>query len=633
MPRIRILTSKGSGSSAGVYPLAKGQLGIGRSVDNAIVLHDSLVSRHHALIETDGKIATIRDVGGKNPIRINGEEVRGGKTLTFGDHISIGQTEMVFENDVAETAAVRVVPGESPSFDSDTGAISLEAATVRVEKPDFRNLEAAERYYDRLSGLYSLSESLLSAADAEDVYDALLATAMDGTGAERGFVATLASEGFDPESLNVIRFWDPEQGKEATTLEMSESILRHIQRERHAVLVRDVPDHNDFGASVIDLNIRSFVCVPIARLDRVLGLIYVDTRGIRGPQLDRGDLEFVSAVGRIGGVSLESLANSFRLRRENEQLRSLVGGRQELIGSGERMRGVLELVEKVAPRDASVLITGENGTGKELVARAIHNRSARKDQPFVAVNCAAIPHHLVESELFGHEKGAFTGAVQSAVGKFDMASGGTLFLDEIGDMPLDMQVKILRALQERCFYRVGGQNEVSVDIRVVSATNRDLQRSIEDGSFREDLFFRLAVVTIEVPPLRERGDDVIEIAGHFLGEGPQAITLTKAAKECLRTYHWPGNVRELRNVLEQAIVLGDGKRITPSDLPPHVRKKGRGKMIFRLKTIAEVEKQYIRRVLDEVDGNKAKAATILGISRETLYQKLRIYAKEEGSES
>ena len=289
------------------------------------------------------------------------------------------------------------------------------------------------------------------------------------------------------------------------------------------------------------------------------------------------------------------------------------------------MKHVLQLIERAAPRDTTILITGENGTGKELLARAIHNNSQRKDQPFVAVNCAAIPPHLVESELFGYEKGAFTGAYQTAEGKFDLANGGTLFLDEIGEMPLDMQVKILRALQERRFYRVGGKQEISVDIRVVSATNRDLKQSIEQGSFREDLFFRLAVVTMDLPPLRERGDDVLEIAEHFLEQGTSPIKLTKAARECLTGYHWPGNVRELRNALEQAVILGDGKKISPSDLPPHIRKKGQGKMVFRLKPLAEIEKHYIFRVLDETDGNKAKAASILGISRETLYQKLKQY--------
>ncbi|MCH2368644.1 MAG: sigma-54 dependent transcriptional regulator [Planctomycetes bacterium] len=287
------------------------------------------------------------------------------------------------------------------------------------------------------------------------------------------------------------------------------------------------------------------------------------------------------------------------------------------------MEKVFRLIAKVAPRDTSVLITGENGTGKELVALQIHEQSEKKDQAFVAVNCGAIPPNLVESELFGYEKGAFTGADRTTPGKFELANGGTLFLDEIGDMPIDMQVKILRALQERKFYRVGGKAEIEVDIRILSASNRDLKKAIEDGEFREDLYFRLAVVTVEIPPLRDRGDDIIEIAEHFLGQEGEGIELSGAAGECLRQYPWPGNIRELRNALEQAAILGDGKQIAPSDLPPEIGKTGRGKMKFLLKRLAEVEKQYILHALEETGGNKAKTASLLGISRETLYQKIK----------
>lgn len=606
----------------------EGCLRIGRSSDNTIVLQDSLVSRHHAELEFDGTNATIRDVGGKNPIRINGEEVSDGHTLVFGDRIAIGRTQLIFAGVATpESGLLRVLPDPEARFEPGAGSISLDAATVHFGKPAFTDSGSAEKVYERLSQLYGLSERLLSAADEEEVYDVVLATATEETGAERGFFGLVPEgEEFDPYALSIARFWDPESGKEAHTFEMSESILQHIQRERCSVLVRDVANVTDLGASVLDLNIRSFACVPITHRESLLGILYVDARG-NNEQLERSDLEFVSAIGRMAGMSLANLRIYRRLQNENEKLRSLVGGGEELIGTSDSMKTALQLVEKVAPSDTSILVTGENGTGKELIARAIHKHSPRNEQPFVAVNCAAIPPQLVESELFGHEKGAFTGAYQTSEGKFDLANAGTLFLDEIGEMPLDMQVKILRALQERRFYRVGGQKEVSVDIRVISATNRELKQSIEDGAFREDLYFRLAVVTIEVPPLRERGDDALEIAAHFLDNGDSPIKLTKAAEECLMGYHWPGNVRELRNALEQGVILGDGKKITPSDLPPHIRKKGRGKMVFRLKPIAEIEKQYIFRVLEETEGNKAKAASILGISRETLYQKLKQYEK------
>ena len=636
VPQIRVLTKETATQS--VYPLEEGRISIGRSTENRIILQDSLVSRRHAELEFDGESVVIKDLGGKNPIRVNGQEVQGCKLLD-GDRISIGRSELLLEfpSTLPESPGQptglpgQVVRDGRSVFEPGIAGISLDAGTVVFGKPDLSNAPAAEKVYSRLSRLYVLSEELLTLTDEEQLYDLALSTATQETGAERGFLG-LSAEGreLDPYGLNVVRFWDPVRKGEAQTLEMSETILTHIQRDRKAVLVRDIPERHDFGASVIDLKIRSFIVVPIMHGERFHGLIYVDTRGTR-EQFDRSDLEFVSAIGRMAGLSLENLRIQAKLQQENEKLRSLIGIGGELIGSCDAIKEVFRLIEKVAPRDTSVLIVGENGTGKELIARAIHQRSERKDRPFIAVNCGAIPPNLVESELFGYEKGSFTGAQQTTEGKFDLAHGGTLFLDEIGDMPLEMQVKILRAIQERKFYRVGGKKEIEVDIRVISATNRDLKQSIDAGTFREDLYFRLAVVTVDVPPLRERGEDILEIAARFLQQSSSPILLTKPARDCLLNYHWPGNIRELRNVLEQGVILGDGKKITPSDLPAHIGKTGRGKMVFRLKPLSEVEKQYIQRVLEETDGNKAKAASVLGISRETLYQKLKQY--EQGTAS
>lgn len=646
IPRIRVLTE--ASSKQLLYSLDEGCLTIGRSSENGISLQDSLVSRRHAEVAFAGGEVTLKDLGGKNPIRVNGEAVQDCR-LAHGDRITIGNTELLFEFPGEQPRSpLKVVKDGKGIFEAGGGGISLDAATLTFGKPDLSNASAIEKSYSRLSRLYLVSEELLKITDEEQLYDLVVSATTQEVKAERGFLG-LAAEGqeTDPHTLNVVRFWDPVKGGAAHSLEMSETIFNHISRDRKAVLVRDVPERHDFGASVIDLKIRSFICAPIlsagpvARTDsaaraatsaarrdsteQFFGLVYVDTRGHR-EQFDRSDLEFVSAIGRMAGLFLENLRTQGRLQRENEKLRSLVGGSGQLVGSSEPMKRVLHLIEKVAPRDASVLILGENGTGKELVARAMHQRSAKKDNPFVAVNCGAIPPNLVESELFGYEKGAFTGAHKSTEGKFDLAHGGTLFLDEIGDMPLEMQVKILRAIEERRFYRVGGKKEIAVDIRFISATNCDLKRAIEEGAFREDLYFRLAVVTVEVPPLRDRGEDILEITESFLSQG-SPISLTAPLKDCLLKYHWPGNVRELRNVLEQAIILGDGKKIGPSDLPPHIRKRAQGKMVFRLKPLSDVEKQYILRVLEETEGNKARAASILGISRETLYQKLKLYGE------
>ena len=603
------------------HVLVEGTSIIGRSSGSGIVLHDSLVSRNHAEVHYEGGVVTLRDMGGKNPIRVNGKDVKGTKDyqLLNDDRISIGESELHFVCQAAgeKTAKLRVYK-EADDCETRVEDLSLEASA-----PVYRQEGGAGKNYNRLSTLYGLTEKILEIADEAGVYDAVLEAVTRETGAERGLLGLLPETAEpDPYSLEVVKFWDPDQGDKAQTIEMSETVLTRIQRDKKAVLVTDVADREDFGHSVIDLKIRSFICAPLTYGDRCLGLVYIDTRGHR-EQFGQSELEFVSAVGRIAGLCLQNIWVQANLQRENERLRSLVSNSGKLIGNSPPMEKVFRLIKKVAGRDTSVLITGENGTGKELVARQIHEHSANKEAPFVAVNCGAIPPNLVESELFGYEKGAFTGAERTTPGKFELADKGTLFLDEIGDMPVDMQVKILRALQERKFYRVGGKSEIEVNIRILAATNQDLKKAIEDGDFREDLYFRLAVVTVEIPPLRDRGDDILELASHFLDQGGDGIQLSKAALDCLKLHSWPGNIRELRNALEQAAILGDGKQITPSDLPPEIGKIGRGQMKFLLKPLAEVERQYILRALEETGGNKAKTAKLLGISRETLYQKIK----------
>jgi len=308
----------------------------------------------------------------------------------------------------------------------------------------------------------------------------------------------------------------------------------------------------------------------------------------------------------------------------------------DLIGQGPTMHEVVELVKKVAASNASVVVTGESGTGKEVVARAIHGLSPRKDKPFVALNCSAIPATLIESELFGYERGAFTGAEQRRLGNFEMAHGGTLFLDEIGELPLEMQGKFLRVLEERRLRRLGGKGEVEVDVRVLCATNRDLREETRAGRFREDLYFRLHVFTIRLPPLRDRKEDIPLLVQHFIGKfagetGKHVHGATPAAMEVLQAYGWPGNIRELRNTVERAMILVDGDMIGEEHLPPDMRPRGggAGEAPLRLPEglrLKEVEKQYILSSLRRNRGNKARTADQLGISEKTLYNKLHRYA-------
>ncbi len=325
-----------------------------------------------------------------------------------------------------------------------------------------------------------------------------------------------------------------------------------------------------------------------------------------------------------------------KLRAEVERLNAAVEASRSfsaMIGASAPMKQIYDLLERVGASEAFVLVTGESGTGKELVARALHESSRRCEGPFVTVNCAAVPHALMESELFGHAKGAFTDARSDRQGLFEAASGGTLFLDEIGEMPLSVQPKLLRVLEERAVRPVGSNAEQAIDVRVIVATNRDLETAIEEGKFREDLYFRVNVVHVELPPLRARGNDVLLLANHFLTRFSAAarreITgLSSAAAERLMGYNWPGNVRELRNCLERAVALARYSEITVDDLPPRVRDFNRSHVLVaaqdptELLPMEEVECRYIERVMEAVGGNKTMAARVLGFDRKTLYRKL-----------
>ena len=327
--------------------------------------------------------------------------------------------------------------------------------------------------------------------------------------------------------------------------------------------------------------------------------------------------------------------------------------RTHLIGQSAAMQTVFGIIDRVADTPSTVLITGESGTGKELVAKALHMGSGRRDAPFIKINCAAIPRELMESELFGHERGAFTGAVSSKPGRFELAHQGTLFLDEIGEVPLDMQVKLLRALQEQEFERVGGITTLKVDVRLIAATNRDLAKEIQEGNFREDLFYRLNVVPVVLPPLRERPDDIGPLTDHFITKynerlQKKVVGTTDEALHTMARYHWPGNIRELENVVERTILFLDSDTIDVEDLPPELYQPAGGHPIMPIpalhlpmpesglkeavrETTSLLEKQYISRALEETGGNVTRAAALLKISRKSLQNKMKEFGLREES--
>ncbi|MDB4958794.1 MAG: fis [Myxococcales bacterium] len=423
------------------------------------------------------------------------------------------------------------------------------------------------------------------------------------------------------------------------------------------------------GFSVVPFNTGHEALAALTEHDVDVVVTDLNMKGMTGLELcqkivaDRPDLpvvvltafgSFETAVGAIRAgaydfvtkpVEIEALAISIRragehrqLRGEVKRLREVVAntrGRGDLIGASPAMQQVYQLIDQVSATDATVLITGESGTGKEVVATEIHKRSRRKDAPFVAINCAAVPEALLESELFGHAKGAFTDAKQSRQGLFQQASSGSLFLDEIGEMSLALQPKLLRAIQERKVRPVGAESEITVDVRLIAATNRDLEDMVEDKRFREDLYYRINVIHIPLPPLRARGGgDVLLLAQHMLRHyatvfDKKVVGLSPAAAERLMGYEWPGNVRELGNCLERAVALAHFEEIQVEDLPDKIRNQQTrrstslsGNELPELLTLEEVERRHVLRVLEACHGNRTDAAKILGLDRKTLYRKL-----------
>ncbi|HEY8518098.1 MAG TPA: sigma-54 dependent transcriptional regulator [Candidatus Binatia bacterium] len=410
-----------------------------------------------------------------------------------------------------------------------------------------------------------------------------------------------------------------------------------------------------FDAVVTDLNMRGMngieLCSRIAADRPDVPVIVITAFGSLDTAVGAiraGAYDFITKPLELEALVL-ALERAIALRRLREEVRRLREARDaaygdgELIGASPAMRRVHELIDRIVDSDASVLITGESGTGKEVVARSLHRRGRRSRGPFVAINCAALPETLLESELFGHVRGAFTDARASRTGLFVQANGGTLFLDEIAELPLSLQPKLLRALQERVVRPLGGDTEIPFDVRLITATNRDLETAVHEGRFREDLYFRVNVIHIPLPPLRARGGDILLLAQRFIKEygaraGKNVTGLSPQAAERLLAYSWPGNVRELENCIERAIALAQHDKILPDDLPEKVRDYRRSHVLVasddpaELVPLEEVERRYILRVMEAVGGNKSQAAQILGLGRKTLYRKLEAYGAHERAE-
>ncbi|MBA2880121.1 Nif-specific regulatory protein [Desulfosalsimonas propionicica] len=420
------------------------------------------------------------------------------------------------------------------------------------------------------------------------------------------------------------------------SLRMGEGIAGHVASTGEPLLIPDVSRDRRWYRYISDqigFKTRSIACVPLKVGSRVIGVVEFINKGEKG-RFQESDLELINVFAELAAIAIEN-ARKFKLvELENRDLKQDLHLSHEIVGKSHAIRQVVSDALQVADSMASTLILGESGTGKELLARLIHQASPRKDRPLVALNCAAMPETLLEAELFGYEKGAFTGATGTKIGKFELADEGTIFLDEIAEMSPAMQAKLLRVLQDGIFYRLGGNTPIAVDIRVIAATNRKIGKEVQSGNFREDLYYRLNVVELQMPPLRERKSDIPLLAAHFVEwfrkeKGYLHLEISDAAMEKMIGYDWPGNVRELQNALERAVVMGRGRKIEPEDLPMFASRGPSAEGIDVGMTLEEAmhafKKKFIRMNLKKTGGNQTRAAKIMGIQRTYLSRLISRY--------
>jgi Nif-specific regulatory protein len=660
-----------------VFPLSAGQAYLlGRAATNRIVLKDDLCSREHAEVRFADNAWRIRDLGSLNGTRVNDERLDSEQMLEPGDEVSLGRSRLLF---VAEMGQLPDLPNRP---DAEGVAIKKRLGQTRflTPVPAPAPVEPVARSGDRtttggaaapiedgttmhvvprhslsrdLSLLYRLALDMGSATNYDDLCRIVLDALLEAIPAEVGAILFFPrSDGNGPRAL--------EAGKSLRGTEMevvahrhrdpslhtykrvSEYVSNEVLGSREAILAEDVARDRYLRNrdSLNELGATSVVCAPIVFAERIVGLIHLYCTDPH-KALDAEDLEFAVAVAKQFGSVIHQMQRTLALAEENKTLRDQLGIESELVGESSTIKDIETQISRVAGTNATCLIRGESGSGKELVARAIHYNSQRKEGPFVCLNCAALTETLLESELFGHEKGSFTGATEKKIGKFEAANHGTIFLDEIGEMTVGTQAKLLRILEGHPFERVGGNQSIRADVRVVAATNQPLEEAIHENRFRRDLFFRLQVVEIRVPPLRDRKTDVAILADHFLKRfvretGRKIRGFTPAALKKMEEYHWPGNVRELRNVVERAVALGMGPHLDANDiwlstLESQGQTPAGAAAGYQPVPLEQIEQHHIVQTLTFTDWNKSQAANILQIERSTLDRKIKLYGLKRGS--
>ncbi|HKN16879.1 MAG TPA: sigma 54-interacting transcriptional regulator [Candidatus Sulfotelmatobacter sp.] len=624
-PRLVVLSGPLKDS---IIPLSEGEITIGREASNTVAVTDPSVSRRHCVVrEQDGKFL-VRDLGSRNGTQVNGDSAQE-HWLKHGDEIATGDSSFLFlledENPVPG-------PGRVEFEDSHhtTETTIIHPRDVVYLQPDrlLREIPATSQIARNLSALLKISRIVHAIRDLDDLQGQLLELIFEVIPAGRGAILLADNESHQFNSL----FARMRQSGQAPLVKVSRTVARQVLEQGIAILGTDVPNCGDLreAESLAASQVRSLLCVPLTVFRRVIGCIYLDTNSLAN-RLHEEHLQLVTAIAGFSAVALDNARRLQWLEKENERLTIEVTQERSLVGEGARIKEVYQFLKRVAPTESTVLIEGESGTGKELAARALHRNSPRANKPFVAINCAAIPETLLESDLFGHERGAFTGAAGLKKGRLEVADSGVVFLDEIAELAPALQVKLLRVLQEREFERVGGTHPIQVDIRLIAATNCNLEQAVRDGTFRKDLYYRLAVLKVTMPALRERREDIPMLARHFVQKHAKRCKvkprpISREALSCMVNYDWPGNVRELENAIERALVLGSSDMILPEDLPESLLERNPAPEMTEAKYHAAVKalkKQLIRDAVEQTQGSYAEAARLLGVHPNYLHRLIR----------
>lgn len=633
---------------------------VGRSATNRIVLQDEACSRNHCELFHSQAGWKLRDLNSRNGTKVGSADVTEDYVLNDGDIVVIGQCRMVYVGDLEKVPDSPVVDDAVQDAMTATyaGLQDEEPAILyRTVEPEFLSSDVASNVVQaELTRLYQLGLEMGASPSRQALIDVVLESLVRETVADIAAILLVAPDGPEfpaPTDLHLLAWHSTD---DLPYRRVSDNLSRAVLSSREAILARDVSGDTQLAVfdSLGEMRARSVICTPIHRGEQTLGLVHLYATNPDNA-LDKRDLEFTLAVANQLALVLESQLQKESLKSEVDQartaaesLRQQLESDQRLIGESSAMCELRERIGLIAETDASVLIRGESGCGKELIARTIHSSSRRKDGPFVCLNCAALNESLLESELFGHEKGAFTGATERKIGRFEQADQGTLFLDEVGEMSPAIQAKFLRVLEGHPFERIGGRKQIQVDVRLLAATNRDLEAAVEDGDFRKDLYFRLHVAELIAAPLRDRREDIVTLAQFFLQKfvektGRVISGFTQDAEDLLANYDWPGNVRELQNTVERTVILCRNEVVRDADIQlsslssrlSGVESGGRPSSVAYAETsLADVEREHILATLEHTQWNKSRAAQILGIERSTLDRKLKRYhvsRPEQGS--